>query len=214
MICQVLTVLYSLFSISVIGSKQIRPNRPYTVAFVNPLDKTVKLKLSLQCTDSGDIVFNRESTLGLNRKSGKKVPFSVPSIPHDSSCTFSAINDGGDVMVNHEVDLEIPEKTVSIFIQTDKPVYKPGDVLRFRVVVVDIETKPVNNIKTIEVIIKDTDENTVRHWTFAKLNKGIFGTSYQMASVPVKGTWTIYVTANDVRLKLLKHNIFPSYSFQ
>lgn len=184
--------------ISIIGSKYIRSNRPYTVAFANPLNKIVKLKLSLQCdNDSGDVLLEKESKLQLGRTSGKNVQFSVPSIANLSVCTFSAINDGGEVIVDYEVDLEIPKKTVSIFIQTDKPVYKPGDVLRFRVVVVDIETKPVTNIKTIEVLIKDTNGDSVRQWTFAKLNKGIFESSYQMAAVPVLGTWTITVTVDD-----------------
>lgn len=176
--------------ISVIGSKYVRPNRPYTVGFANLLNKNVKLKLSLRCNE-----FEKESTLQLSRNSAKSFSFPVPSI--NDSCSFSAVNDGGEVDVNYDIDLPLPKKSVSIFIQTDKPVYKPGDVLRLRVVVVDIETKPVTNIKTIEVLIKDTNDNSVRHWSFAKLNKGIFETSYQMASVPLLGTWTITVTVKD-----------------
>lgn len=184
--------------VSIIGSKYIRPNRPYTVAIVNPLNRAVKLKLSLQCNNFNDVAFRSPpNTLQLGRTSGRNVQLSVPNIDPTSDCTFSAINDGGEVVVYHVVELLIPEKTVSIFIQTDKPVYKPGDVLRFRVVVVDIETKPVTNIKTIEVLIQNKDGNSVRHWTFAKLNKGIFETSYQMAATPVLGTWTITVIVND-----------------
>ena len=49
-------------------------------------------------------------------------------------------------------------KQVSVFIQTDKPVYKPGDEVLYRIIVVDSEMKPVDPKKMVHQIY-DADDN-------------------------------------------------------
>lgn len=49
---------------------------------------------------------------------------------------------------SNEISLNLPTKNESVFIQTDKAMYKPGDKVRFRVLVLDSDTNPatVNNM--------------------------------------------------------------------
>lgn len=198
LLCSIVVVTNSQdASVIVIGSKYIRPKQPYTAAFANPLNLNVKLNLSLYC--NGDNAFRRNSDLQLNRQSGKTISIAVPEIANvtDNQCYFSAVNHGGKVKVNYEIDLLAPKKTLSMFILTDKPIYKPGDEVRFRVVVVDIALKPAKHIDSIEIEIEDIDGKSKRLWSHAKLHNGIFESSYQMPSVPAPGMWTISAKAND-----------------
>ena len=52
-----------------------------------------------------------------------------------------------------ETHLSLNEKLLSIFIQTDKAIYKPGDIVRFRVLVLDSNTKPAKLSGSMTVFI-------------------------------------------------------------
>ncbi|XP_001647863.2 CD109 antigen [Aedes aegypti] len=182
-------------SVLVIGPKYIRPRHPFNVAFANSLNSNVNLKLTLQC--DGDNGFVKNASLRLNYQSAKSFSVDVPNITSGTDCTFSAVNDGGSVMVDHMANLLLPAKTLSVFIITDKPVYKPGDILRFRVVVVDIATKPVKHMESIVIEIIDSDGAFKREWLQARLLNGVFEAAYRLPSVPALGIWNITATAND-----------------
>lgn len=105
-------------------------------------------------------------------------------------------------MVKHDVEVRVATKTLSIFITTDKPIYKPGDIVRFRVIVLDMATKPVNHINSIQIDLEDSEKKSRRQWTRAVLNKGIFATEYRLSSTLALGTWNITAIVIDVRLLL------------
>lgn len=190
--CSVLVVTNCHGSkVIVLGSKFIRPKQPYTVAFANPSTSNVNLKLFLKCDN-----FQKQASLQLKRQAGKTHSFDVPDI-EESNCSFSAVNDGGSIEVNHNIKLLFPKKSLSIFILTDKPIYKPGEVLRFRVVVLDIALKPAKHIKSVEINIEDKDGNSKRLWSHAKLHNGLFESSYRLASAPILGMWNITVKVED-----------------
>lgn len=46
------------------------------------------------------------------------------------------------VTFSNEISIDLPSKNQSVFIQTDKAMYKPGDKVKFRVLVLDSDTKP------------------------------------------------------------------------
>lgn len=183
------------FRLIVMGPTYIRPRQPYTVALANLFDSNAAVKLTLKCDDES--AFQRNVRLVIRGQSIKSHSFAVPEISH-SRCTFSAIDVGGSITVNHKVELMFPTKTLSIFVLTDKPVYKLGDEIRLRVVVVDITTRPVKHINSVKIYLEDSDGYSRRRWTQAKLRTGMFEAAYQLSSSATVGTWTITVTALDV----------------
>lgn len=48
------------------------------------------------------------------------------------------------IAFKNESWLNVESKNVSIFIQTDKGIYKPGEIIRFRILVLDSELRPVS----------------------------------------------------------------------
>nr|XP_029714407.1 alpha-1-macroglobulin-like isoform X2 [Aedes albopictus] len=111
-------------------------------------------------------------------------------------------------MVKQEADVTVAKKTLSIFILTDKPIYKPGDIVKFRVVVLDMATKPVNHIDSIQIDIKNNNEDSKKQWTRAVLYKGIFAAAHRLSSTPELGVWTIQVTVNDGIISNVKSQQF------
>lgn len=65
----------------------------------------------------------------------------------------------------HNASLLIETKNVSIFIQTDKAMYKPGEEIQFRVVVLDSTLRPVQlnkNSTSFVVYIRDAENNRIK----------------------------------------------------
>jgi CD109 antigen len=87
-------------------------------------------------------------------------------------------------------------KKYSVFVQTDKSTYKPGDKVQFRVLVVDSETKPYRDRK-VYAYITDGGQNRIKEYKNKKLPKGFFSGELQLSDQPPLGTWTIHVRVDD-----------------
>lgn len=93
----------------------------------------------------------------------------------------------------NETDLEYNTKQFSLFMQTDKSVYKPGDLVRFRVIFLDGSLKtPKLNIP-IQVFISDAGQNRIKQFSNVTLTKGVFTNELQLSSDPVLGKWSLTV---------------------
>lgn len=76
-------------------------------------------------------------------------------------------------------------------IQTDQPIYKPGNTVKFRIFVLDQTTKPISYLDTISVELKNPDDFVIKKWPSAKLRNGIFQSQLEIANQPNLGNWSI-----------------------
>ncbi|MCJ8747533.1 hypothetical protein PDJAM_G00154640 [Pangasius djambal] len=76
-----------------------------------------------------------------------------------------------------------------IFIQTDKPIYNPGDTVRFRAFVSSPEFQAFNS--TISVEIQNSDEITVHAESEARAADGIYSNTYALSDIVKEGKWKI-----------------------
>lgn len=92
----------------------------------------------------------------------------------------------------------LPEqRNFYIFIQTDKPIYKPGDNIRFRILVIDSDMKPFH-MNNINVDITDPFGRIIE--TFKNLESqylGIFEESFKLSSSTIFGDWDIQVVVDN-----------------
>lgn len=54
---------------------------------------------------------------------------------------------------HNERPISFVAKNASIFVQTDKAIYKPGDLVQFRILVLDINLKPVPSLAPVNIFI-------------------------------------------------------------
>lgn len=93
--------------------------------------------------------------------------------------------------------LYMSRKKASIFIQTDKAVYKPSDLVRFRVLILDADTKPLKGLSKVKVFITDGADNTVKEFDEdVRFTKGVYQDKLKLSESPVKGEWKINVEVN------------------
>lgn len=211
--CALLIELAQSQGLSLIGPKKIRPYSNYTIVLSNTLTRNVQLQAVLeQQGESGE--FTQSKSLALPRRTVRQINFDVGNISNGDFLLVVRSNENS-FSFEQRVDLEYEPKTMSLFLQTDKPVYNPGDMLKFRVVAVDVDARPVTRIKTVSIALDDNEGNSIRKWPFARLNNGVFESAVQLSSSPPLGKWKLSVNAteghNVTNLIDVKEYVLPKY---
>lgn len=83
-------------------------------------------------------------------------------------------------------------KSHSVFVQTDKSIYKPSDKVQFRVLALDADMKPLSKGK-VQVYITDGGQNRVKQFNNVVFVKGVFESVLKLSDSPVLGEWKIHV---------------------
>lgn len=103
-------------------------------------------------------------------------------------------------------NIEKADKRVFIFIQLDKPIYKPGDKINFRVLVVDRDMKPYKIDKKIDVKILDPLNHLIKEYNEPSVpNIGVFIEKFSLGENTPLGNWKIEVSVD----KITKTKSFP-----
>lgn len=116
----------------------------------------------------------------------------------DGTYNLTARGISGFIFLNN-TEITLQKKSFSVFIQTDKAIYKPGDTVNFRVLLLDSNLKPFPVKGDVLVHIQDAKDNRVKRWTEAQksMSKGVFTGSIELSPTTVLGDWTIEVTAME-----------------
>ncbi|GAB1597845.1 hypothetical protein Ahia01_000061200, partial [Argonauta hians] len=78
-----------------------------------------------------------------------------------------------------------------IFIQTDKPIYKPNDWIRFRTFAMNKNL--TTSLSPLDISIHDSKGNLLMKWTGETSSTGVVSKSYQLSDRPAIGIWIIKV---------------------
>ncbi|NXE16604.1 A2MG protein, partial [Lophotis ruficrista] len=127
------------------------------------------------------------------------IPFSLPKSNSQSQVTFITVTVRGvtlQFMSRKSVLVKNSESLV--FVQTDKPIYKPGQTVLFRIVSLDNDFRPLN-----EVVSMDPKKNRLYQWTKAELKGGLIQLFFNLTSDPMQGTYT--VVAKKASGKTISH---------
>ncbi|XP_051535073.1 alpha-2-macroglobulin [Myxocyprinus asiaticus] len=162
--------------------------------------------------DNGDVtILNQQS---IKSDFYKCVPFKVPSVTTDSVANVKVAIQGNTTSILKTTQILIKPPTKLIFIQTDKPIYKPGQTVKFRIVSLDSSFLPHNQVfQTVE--LQDPNFNRIGQWLNQSTNSGILDLSHPMTPGATQGYYTI--TAWDEKNQQTSQNfeikeyVLPKY---
>ncbi|XP_050567531.1 alpha-2-macroglobulin-like protein 1 [Cygnus atratus] len=102
------------------------------------------------------------------------------------------ISNGHYFSAKEEKQVLIRRTGTGTFIQMDKPAYRPGQTVKFRIVTLTEDFVPVNS-KYSMVEIQDPNQNRIGQWLDVRPKQGIADLSFQLATELCLGTYTISV---------------------
>ncbi|NXW60107.1 OVOS protein, partial [Eurystomus gularis] len=79
-----------------------------------------------------------------------------------------------------------------VFVQTDKPIYKPGQNVMFRVVALDFNFKPVQEMYPL-IAIRDPQGNRIFQWQNVTSEMNIIQIEFPLTEEPILGNYKIIV---------------------
>lgn len=99
------------------------------------------------------------------------------------------------------------------FIQTDKPIYKPGDKVKFRILTVTQDLKPLK-AEVDSVIVDDPQGFHMRQWLDIQPQAGLVSLEYRLYDEPELGTWKIVAMVNGRKTEQtfeVQQYVLPSF---
>ncbi|XP_030054905.1 CD109 antigen [Microcaecilia unicolor] len=120
----------------------------------------------------------------------------LPTLPKDSSPFIYSLNVTGsaknELLFNNNAQGSHLEDSMSMFIQTDKSVYRPGQDVKIRVICIYQDLRPFHG--QIDIYIRDTSNNLIQQWLNVMTIKGVVSKVFRLSDNTPLGEWEI--TAN------------------
>ncbi|CAL1538258.1 unnamed protein product [Lymnaea stagnalis] len=114
-------------------------------------------------------------------------------VPESGAYKLLLSNETGTIQ--EPVDITVQASKLITFVQTDKPMYKPGQTVKFRVFTLMSNLKPrLGQIKSIYV--KDPNEMRVKQFLDVE-TKGIGSFEFQLVAEAKLGQWNIEVVVDE-----------------
>ncbi|KAK6976831.1 CD109 antigen [Biomphalaria glabrata] len=196
----------TLSSYVVIAPSKVRANMDLTLS-VNILNATgdVTVVASLlrgQITVvSATKVFQEGSPATLNMK----LPADLPS----STYTLNVKGSGGLTFDKSE-NLNYNNKEASVFIQINKAIFKPGDIVNFRVFGVYSDLKSYTD--PIDISIYDADSNKIKQWLQVTPTNGVIALELTLSTQPRTKEEKVFTVAEYVLPKFEVDVVMPTYA--
>jgi CD109 antigen len=87
--------------------------------------------------------------------------------------------------------ITLESATFSMHIETNKGSYRPGDVVKYRVLVLDADTRPIVVSASLSVSVLDASKRMIHQVTGKSAEHGVYSSEFQTSADDSKGVWTI-----------------------
>ncbi|NWH65683.1 A2ML1 protein, partial [Geococcyx californianus] len=118
-----------------------------------------------------------------------------PADGTEENATVKLIITGEEVNIEEKKKVLIRKASSGTFIQTDKPIYQPGQTVKFRIVTLDEEFIALNDSVSCRKDCLDPKNNRLEQWLNVVPQNGIADLSFQLSDEPLLGTYVINVTS-------------------
>ncbi|XP_029811415.1 pregnancy zone protein-like [Suricata suricatta] len=154
------------------------------------LNETVTLSASLESLRGNQNLF---TDLVVEKDLFHCVSFTLPKISSFSEMAFLSVQIKGPTQDFKKKNTVLVKNAPSlVFVQTDKPIYKPGQTVKFRIVSVDENFHPVSELIPL-VYLEEPKGNRVGQWQSLKLESGLQQLAFPLSSEPIQGSYKMVV---------------------
>ncbi|XP_055324613.1 thioester-containing protein 1 allele S1-like [Sitodiplosis mosellana] len=180
---------------TIVAPENIRSHLDYHVSLtLHEHTEPATFRLSIQ----DGLKYKNEKEITVNSNKTELVTLRIGDL--DSSKGYKFVAEGiSSFIFRNESTLKVELKNVSIFIQTDKAIYKPGESIKFRVLVLDNELKPaaLTPESLLSIHITDPEKNRIKQWLKVTPKRGVFTSEIQLSELPLLGYWKIIAQVGE-----------------
>ncbi|XP_061393293.1 thioester-containing protein 1 allele R1-like [Musca vetustissima] len=137
--------------------------------------------------------YNKTKTIEVPAYGSQMVRFDIPNLNGD---TYELQTEGlKGLIFKRYAKLVVKPYFTNVYIQTDKAMYKPGDKVKYRILVLDGEAKPVasQHLAGLTLNIYDSEGNRMRSMDNLNFTKGLHRGVFPLAEHTILGKWSIEI---------------------
>lgn len=161
----------------------------------NHLNETVTVKVSMESVRGNQSLF---TDLVVDKDLFHCASFIVPQSSSNEVMFLTVQVKGPTHEFRRRSTVLIKTKESLVFAQTDKPIYKPGQMVRFRVVSLDENFHPLNELIPL-LYIQDSKKNRIAQWQNFRLEGGLKQLSFPLSSEPTQGSYKVVIRTESGR---------------
>ncbi|XP_013359880.1 PREDICTED: CD109 antigen [Chinchilla lanigera] len=185
-------------SFLVTAPRTIRPGGNVTVGVEllarSPAQVTVMAELLKKAANLTVSILEAEGIF----ERGSFKTLTLPSLPLNSGDESYKLRVTGyvqdEIFFYHSKPLSFESKRMSVFIQTDKTLYKPGQEVKFRILTLFSDFRPYK--ASVNILIKDPKGNLIQQWLSQQGDLGVISKTFQLSSHPILGDWSVQAQVN------------------
>ncbi|XP_054003817.1 CD109 antigen-like isoform X1 [Hylaeus anthracinus] len=180
---------------SIIAPKVVRPDSEYHVAVsTTGVSTTSTIYIELNGLFDNGETFNVSQVTRVQPYSTRILRLEIGDIVPGRYQLIARGLSGIDFSTSKPI--EYIHKSYSVFIQTDRAIYKPGNKVMFRCVLLNSRLRPTLT-RLIDVNVADGKGNRIKQWLRPPITHGIFNGEIELSESPVLGTWKIMANVGD-----------------
>ncbi|XP_068441650.1 alpha-2-macroglobulin isoform X2 [Clinocottus analis] len=151
----------------------------------------VALTVALE-TDSGRTAILEED---VGEDFYRCVTFQVPTVQSKTQAAVNVTIQVASASMSKTTKVHIAPAAFIHVVQTDKPIYKPGQTVKFRIVSMDTNFIPVDRVYKI-VELQDPSSNRIAQWLDQTVSGGILDLAHPVVPEAAQGRYTITATTD------------------
>ncbi|XP_074182145.1 ovostatin homolog 2 isoform X1 [Rhinolophus sinicus] len=118
--------------------------------------------------------------------------FKVSQKPSEQLAFVTLLAKGDTLKIFERRSVVVTSEETVTFVQTDKPIYKPGENVQIRIVTLNTKLKPVEDLYPL-ITLQDPQNNGIFQWKNVTSFQNITQLSFQLISEPIFGDYSIVV---------------------
>ncbi|XP_029809140.1 alpha-2-macroglobulin-like [Suricata suricatta] len=154
------------------------------------LNETVTVSASLESLRGNQSLF---TDLVVEKDLFHCISFMVPRSPFNEEIMFLTVQVKGPTQeFKRRTTVVVKNDESLVFVQTDKAIYKPEQTVKFRVVSLDENFHPLNELIPL-IFIQDPKGNRIMQWQKVQLESGLKQLAFPISSEPMQGSYKVVV---------------------
>ncbi|XP_031828991.1 thioester-containing protein 1 allele R1 isoform X2 [Nomia melanderi] len=180
---------------SIIAPKVVRPDSEYHVAVsTTGISTTSVIYIELNGQLDNGHTYNVSQIIEVQPYSTRILKLEIGDIVPGKYKILARGLSGIDF--SNEKPITYIHKSYTVLIQTDRAIYKPGNKVMFRCILLNSRLRPTL-ARLIDIYITDGKGNRIKQWVRPPVTHGIFNGEIELSESPVLGTWKITANIGD-----------------